>query len=212
MKPIKILIIDNYDSFTYNLLHLFAQIPYVEVDVVRNNAVPISKIEKDEYDGIIISPGPGDPTNEEYFGQNSLVIEKFGTKGLPILGVCLGFQGIATAFGVKLKQAKVPQHGKTSKLEVIEGEGMFKGIPTATEVMRYHSLMIDTEKGMSDDLIITAEVDPASVTVQQNGREIMGIRHKKYPIHGVQFHPESFATDLGDRLAENFIKIVKDSK
>lgn len=209
---IRLLIIDNYDSFTYNLLHLFAQISDVEVEVARNDAVPINKIEKGGYSGIIISPGPGDPTDKEYFGQNSIVIEKYGTKGLPILGVCLGFQGIATTFGASLKQAKVPQHGKTSKLEVIEAEGMFRDIPIGTEVMRYHSLMIDTQKGMSEDLIITAEVDPASATVQQNGREIMGIRHKKYPIHGVQFHPESFATDLGDKLAENFVKIVKDNQ
>ena len=209
---IRLLIIDNYDSFTYNLLHLFAQISDVEVEVARNDAVPINKIEKGEYSGIIISPGPGDPTDKEYFGQNSIVIEKYGTKGLPILGVCLGFQGIATTFGASLKQAKVPQHGKTSKLEVIEAEGMFRDIPIGTEVMRYHSLMIDTQKGISEDLIIAAEVDPSSVTVQQNGREIMGIRHKKYPIHGVQFHPESFATDLGDKLAENFVKIVKDNQ
>lgn len=208
----KLLIIDNYDSFTYNLLHLFAQIPEVEVEVTRNDSVPIDKIENGEYSGIIISPGPGDPTDKEYFGQNSLIIKKFGSKGLPILGVCLGFQGIATTFGASLRQAKVPQHGKTSRLEVIEKEGMFKDIPSGTEVMRYHSLMIDAEKSLSEDLVVTAEIDPASLTVQQNGREIMGIRHKKYPIHGVQFHPESFATDLGDRLAENFVKIIKESK
>lgn len=212
MKSIRILIIDNYDSFTYNLLHLFAEIPGVDVDVARNDEVPLSKIEKGEYDGVIISPGPGDPTDEEYFGQNTLVIKKFGTSGLPILGVCLGFQGIATTFGAHLKQAAVPQHGKTSKLEVIESTGMFESIPSGTEVMRYHSLMIDTKKGISDDLVITAEIDPLSATVQQNGREIMGIRHKKYPIHGVQFHPESFATDLGDKLAKNFVKIIEASK
>lgn len=208
----KILIIDNYDSFTYNLQHLFAQIPGVEVDVSRNDAVPIDKISDSKYDGIVISPGPGDPTDHEYFGQNSEVINKFGKKGLPILGVCLGFQGIAVNFGCSLKQAEVPQHGKTSNIKVLEPNNMFEGIPSGTEVMRYHSLMIDTDKSIGKDLVITAEVVEDSQTVKKNGREIMGLRHKEYPIHGVQFHPESFATDLGDKLAENFVKIIEANK
>jgi anthranilate synthase component II len=205
----KLLLIDNYDSFTYNLLHLFSQIDDVEVVVARNDMVRMDDIENKKYEGVIIGPGPGSPISEEYFGNNMKIIKVHGGQGLPILGVCLGFQGIAIAYGGSLKQAKLPQHGKTSKITIHDNNDLLKDIPQKTEVMRYHSLMIDTEKPFPDDLFITAEVDEQTYTVRANGREIMAIKHKILPVYGVQFHPESFATEMGDKIAKNFVEIVK---
>lgn len=205
----RILLIDNYDSFTYNLLHLFAKLPEVSVDVVRNDDDFIPAVANGDYDGIIISPGPGNPLDGAYFGKNTEVINNFGPKGLPILGICLGFQGIAVACGASLKEAPLPQHGKTSKLKVLKQSPILAGIPDGTEVMRYHSLMIDADKPFPDELEVFAETDPQSLSVQKNGREIMGISHKRYPIYGLQFHPESYATELGSRIAQNFIGIIK---
>lgn len=205
----KLLLIDNYDSFTYNLLHLFAQIKDVEVEVVRNDAVPLDDLKNKKFHGVIIGPGPGDPSNTEYFGDNMRVIKEFGSQGLPILGVCLGFQGLALAFGATLKQAKLPQHGKTSKLFILQTGGLFSDVPQNVEVMRYHSLMIDTEKQLPKQLIITAEVGSSSVTVKSNGREIMAFQHQSLPLYGLQFHPESFATELGDIMANNFVDIIR---
>lgn len=208
----KLLIIDNYDSFTYNLEHLFGQMTDVEVDVVRNNDEFLPTLEEKRYDGVIISPGPGTPLDEEYFGKNREVIERFGKAGLPILGICLGFQGIAAVFGAALKEAALPQHGKTSELKMLQNNPLMKNIPDKINVMRYHSLMIDMEKPFPDEIEIFAEVDQASPTVAQNGREIMGIVHKQYPIYGLQFHPESFATELGSIIAGNFVDIIKQAK
>ncbi len=208
----KILIIDNCDSFTYNLLHLFAQIDGVEVEVVRNDEDFLSKLASGNFDGVIISPGPGDPTNEHYFGKNMEVIKDYGLKGLPILGVCLGFQGIAVYFGASLKKAKAPMHGKTSKLEIIENDQLLQGLDNGTEVMRYHSLMIDTDKDLPEEIIFTAETDKSEQSVKQNGREIMALRHRSLPLYGVQFHPESFASEMGDKLANNFVNIIRSEK
>lgn len=205
----KLLLIDNYDSFTYNLLHLFAQITDVEIEVVRNDHVRIKDLETKKYDGIIIGPGPGNPADPAYFGQNMNIIKDYGGQNLPILGICLGFQGIAIAYGARLKQASLPQHGKTSKLNLIAKDDLFKDIPQKTEVMRYHSLMIDPDKPIPENLIILAEVEKVSETVRANGREIMAVRHASLPIYGVQFHPESFATELGDLIANNFVNIIK---
>lgn len=204
----KLLLIDNYDSFTYNLLHLFSQINDAEVVVARNDMVKLNDIKNKKYDGVIIGPGPGSPANGEYFGNNMKIIKVYGGQGLPILGVCLGFQGIALAYGGSLKQAKLPQHGKTSKITIHDDGDLLKNIPQQTEVMRYHSLMIDCKKPFPGDLLITAEVDEKTDTVIANGREIMAIKHKSLPIYGVQFHPESFATELGDRIAKNFVDII----
>lgn len=205
----KLLLIDNYDSFTYNLLHLFAQNKDVEVNVVRNDAVPLNDLKNQKYAGVIIGAGPGDPSDLEYFGESMKVIKDFGGQGLPMLGICLGFQGIAIAYGAVLKQAKLPQHGKTSRLHIHDESDLFAGMPQSIEVMRYNSLMIDTDGNMPPELIITAEVDERAKTVETNGREIMAFRHNSLPIYGVQFHPESFATELGDKIASNFINIVK---
>jgi anthranilate synthase component 2 len=204
-----ILIIDNYDSFTYNLAHLFGALEQVGVEVMRNDEDFIPKLEKGAYDGVVISPGPGSPVDEQYFGKNMQVIERFGKAGLPILGICLGFQGIAAAFGASLKEAPLPQHGKTSRLRIIQENPILAGVPDGVDVMRYHSLMVDMDKPFSDELEILAETDPASASVRENGREIMGLSHKEYPIYGLQFHPESYATEQGSRIAGNFIDIIK---
>ena len=209
---ISLLIIDNYDSFTYNLLHLFAKIDGVSVEVVRNDEDFLDRLSRDDFDGVIISPGPGDPTDEHYFGKNMKVIEDFGMNGLPILGVCLGFQGIAAYFGASLKRAEVPMHGKTSKLTILEEDNLLSGLKSGMQVMRYHSLMINTDKFLPDDIVLTAETDSSEHSVASNGREIMSLRHKDKPIYGVQFHPESFASEMGDKLANNFVNIIKQNK
>ncbi|HEX5797248.1 MAG TPA: aminodeoxychorismate/anthranilate synthase component II [Candidatus Saccharimonadales bacterium] len=207
----KILIIDNYDSFTYNLEHLFGALPDVSVEVARNDDDFIPELESGHFEGVVISPGPGNPTDEKYFGRNMEVISRFGPAGLPILGICLGFQGVAAGFGATLKEASLPHHGKTSVLKLLGKSPILKNVPDHIKVMRYHSLMIDTDKPLPDELLILAETDPDSLSVQKNGREIMALEHKRYPIYGLQFHPESYATELGDIIAGNFINIIKGS-
>jgi anthranilate synthase component 2 len=208
----KILLIDNYDSFTYNLLHLFAQIGGVEVEVVRNDENFLDRLATGEFDGVIIGPGPGDPTDEHYFGNNMKVIKDHGLRGLPVLGVCLGFQGIAAYFGAKLKKADSPMHGKTSKLKILENDDLLKGLDSGLEVMRYHSLMIDTGNPLPDEIVFTAEVNRSEDSVKLNGIEMMALRHQALPVYGVQFHPESFASELGDTLAVNFVNVIKHAK
>ncbi|TSC87123.1 MAG: glutamine amidotransferase of anthranilate synthase [Parcubacteria group bacterium Gr01-1014_8] len=197
----KILIIDNYDSFTYNLYQLVGEILKAEqgdftIDVVRNDEITLDEIQRRAYDRIIISPGPGDPSDKHYFGVCADVILHVGKK-TPILGVCLGMQGIAHYFGGKVVRAKVPMHGKTSEIEHDE-KGVFAGLPQGLEVMRYHSLVAEKES-LPSSLVVTS-------TAKDSG-EIMGLRHVKYPIEGIQFHPESFATEGGKRLLENFLKV-----
>lgn len=195
----KILIIDNYDSFTYNLYQYVGEIlmrhhEKFRIDVVRNDEVSITEIKKRGYDKIIISPGPGDPSDKNYFGVCAEVITDLG-KTTPVLGVCLGMQGIAHYFGGKVVRAQLPKHGKTSEI-MHDGNGLFSGLPQNLEVMRYHSLIAD-KKALPDCLVITA-------TATDSG-EIMGIRHRHFPIEGIQFHPESFATEAGKRMLENFL-------
>lgn len=193
----KVLILDNYDSFTYNLYQyagelLEAKKLQFDLDVFRNDKITVSEIKKRNYDKIIISPGPGDPADKTYFGVCSEVITDIGRK-TPVLGVCLGMQGVAYYFGGRVVKARVPMHGKTSII-THDGKGVFKGLPQGLEVMRYHSLIAE-KKSLSKDLKITAEAKG----------EIMGLRHKKYPIEGIQFHPESFATEGGKRILTNFL-------
>ncbi|MDH4262484.1 MAG: aminodeoxychorismate/anthranilate synthase component II [Spirochaetia bacterium] len=199
----KVLIIDNYDSFTYNLYQYVGEIlelnfPNSRLDVVRNNEITVDEIEKRNYNKIIISPGPGSPDDINYFGVCSDVIKLLGKK-IPLLGVCLGMQGIAHCFGGIVKKARVPMHGKTSLIDHDE-KGIFTGLPQNLEVMRYHSLIVASES-IPDDLVITSR----SKFIDQEGYEIMGLRHKQYPIEGIQFHPESFATEGGKKMLENFI-------
>lgn len=207
----KVLIIDNYDSFTYNLYQYIGEIlmkngkPF-ELDVLRNDEITINDITQKKYDKILISPGPGDPNDKAYFGICSDVILQLG-ENTPILGVCLGMQGIASCFGGNIIRAKVPMHGKTSIISH-DGKGVFDGLPQNIEVMRYHSLIVD-ENNLPDCLYITAVIKSHSgtfLTGEENiVGEIMGLRHKTFPIEGIQFHPESFATEAGKQMLGNFI-------
>ena len=195
----KILIIDNYDSFTFNLYQYIGELVSARkknfvLDVVRNNEITIEEIKERDYSKIIISPGPGDPSDASYFGICSEVIKEIG-KETPVLGVCLGMQGIAHYFGGKVVKADKPMHGKTSLISHDES-GVFKNLPQNLEVMRYHSLIVEKESFPSS-LIITAFTNDT--------KEIMGLRHTKYPVEGIQFHPESFATEGGKILLSNFL-------
>lgn len=208
MKAIDLLLIDNYDSFTYNLYHLLSEMKGVALSVRRNDENFLPDLDAGAFDAVVIGPGPGSPQDENYFGSCLKVITHYGKQGLPILGVCLGFQGIAHAFGASLKRANLPMHGKLSELEILKHDTLFAGIEGAPEVMRYHSLMVDTDQPIPNELMITAEVSKDAPSVEINGREIMALEHQDYPIYGVQFHPESFGTDIGLQIVENFLREV----
>ena len=186
---IKILLIDNYDSFTFNLYHYVSSLK-TSVDVIRNDKITGKEILKKKYNKIVISPGPGNPNQS----GNCIKIVKSLYKKIPILGVCLGHQIIGQVFGSKIIQAKKLMHGKTS---IIKSKkiGILKNVPNKFEATRYHSLIID-KKTLSKDLIVTAETADGI---------IMGIKHKKYNVHGVQFHPESIKTLIGIKILRNFI-------
>ena len=195
----KVLIIDNYDSFTFNLYQDVGQLlsltkkPF-KLDVIRNDELTLCEIQNRDYDKFIISPGPGDAKDKEYFGVCSQVILELG-KTKPVFGVCLGMQGICHYFGGKVVKAKNIMHGKTSTIKHKE-QGVFKGLPQDLEVMRYHSLVAQVDS-IPNCLEITA-------TTNDDG-EIMGLKHVNYPISGVQFHPESFATEGGKQILSNFL-------
>mgnify|MGYP001447088364 CR=1 FL=1 len=186
----RILLIDNYDSFTYNLFHHISKFNK-NVDVFRNDKIDGKTILKKKYDKIVISPGPGNPNQ----AGNCLKIVKEVHKKIPILGVCLGHQIIGQAFGGKIINAKNLMHGKTSKIKHFK-KGLFKNIQNNFDATRYHSLVVDPKK-LPINLIITAET---------KNKTIMGLMHKKYDIHGFQFHPESISTKIGIKLIKNFIK------
>ena len=186
----KIVLIDNYDSFTFNLYHYLSSIKNVKVDVIRNDKITEKDIVKNKYNKIVISPGPGNPNQS----GNCLRIVKKLHKKIPILGVCLGHQIIGQVFGSKIIQAKKLMHGKTSKIKS-KKIGILKNLPSIFEATRYHSLVID-KKTLSKELEITAETEDGI---------IMGIQHKKFNIHGVQFHPESIKTKFGMKILKNFI-------
>jgi anthranilate synthase/aminodeoxychorismate synthase-like glutamine amidotransferase len=197
----KVLLIDNYDSFTYNLYQYMGEIlsgtqKEFTLNVIRNDESSLDEIRNLQYDRIVISPGPGDPKDLEYFGVCSEVILELG-KTIPVLGVCLGMQGIAHYFGGRVVRANIPKHGKTDKISH-DSKGVFQDLPQEIEVMRYHSLVAE-EATIPECLEITARV------TTDEAREIMGLRHKTYPIEGIQFHPESFATEGGMKMIENFI-------
>ncbi len=185
----RILIIDNYDSFTFNLYHYISSIG-VKVDVVRNDKITAIEIKKNKYNKIVISPGPGNPNQS----GNCINILKSLHKEMPFLGVCLGHQIIGQVFGSKIVQAKKLMHGKISKIKS-KKIGILKNLPKTFEATRYHSLIID-KKTLSNSLRITAETEDGL---------IMGVQHKLYDIHGVQFHPESIKTKLGMKILKNFI-------
>ena len=185
----KVLLIDNYDSFTYNLYHYISKF-IKNVDVIRNDKINSKSILKKRYNKIVISPGPGNPNQ----AGNCLKIVKDVYKKIPILGVCLGHQVIGQVFGGKIVKAKNLMHGKISKIKHNK-KGLFKNIQNNFEATRYHSLIVDRKK-FPKDLLITAET---------KNKTIMGLMHKKYNIHGLQFHPESIKTKVGMRLIKNFI-------
>ena len=187
----KIILIDNYDSFTFNLYHYLSSFR-INVNIIRNDQITSKEILKRKYDKIVISPGPGNPNQS----GNCLKIVKSLYKEIPILGVCLGHQIIGQVFGSRIIQAKKLMHGKTSKI-MSKKTGVLKNLPKTFEATRYHSWIID-KKSLSKDLEITAETKDGL---------IMGVRHKKYHVHGVQFHPESIKTKIGIKILKNFIRI-----
>ena len=190
----KILLIDNYDSFTFNLYHYLSSFK-TSVDVIRNDQITEKEILKKKYNKIVISPGPGNPNQS----GNCIKIVKSLYKKIPILGVCLGHQIIGQVFGSKIIQAKKLMHGKTSLIISKKIGILLNNIPIKFEATRYHSLIID-RKTLSKELEITAETS--------NGI-IMGVKHKKYNVHGVQFHPESIKTTIGIKILKNFINYKK---
>ena len=185
-----ILVIDNYDSFTYNLVQYLGELG-ADVRVRRNNEVTIEEIETMAPDQIVISPGPGRPENA---GITPDVIRHFGPT-TPILGVCLGHQAIGMVYGGTVTRAQTPMHGKTSTV-VHDGKGIFDGVGSPFMAGRYHSLVVSGD-GFPAQLQASAHT--------KEDRTIMGVRHVSYPVHGVQFHPESVLTDEGKRILRNFL-------
>lgn len=188
-----ILMIDNYDSFTYNLVQYLREM-HSEVEVHRNDAITVEELIEKRPEAIVISPGPGRP---EDAGISIETIRQFAGK-VPILGVCLGHQSIGMCFGGKIVHSKKLMHGKTSDV-TCDGEYLFKNLDSRPlKAMRYHSLSIERES-LPEELIITAETEDG---------EIMGVRHKDMPIYGIQFHPESIMTPTGKRILRNFLKLA----
>jgi anthranilate synthase component 2 len=194
----KFLIIDNYDSFVYNIAQYLGEFG-VDCDVIRNDKITLEEIKQNNYDAIIISPGPGTPEEEKYFGVCSNVIKDMG-KNTPILGVCLGHQGIIHAFGGRVTNAGCVRHGKTSPVDHVSS-ALFKDVKNPFRATRYHSLVGD--KTMIPDVL------QVLATATDDG-EIMAIKHKEYLIEGVQFHPESIMTEDGKKILANFIQQVKE--
>lgn len=186
-----VLLIDNYDSFTWNLAHRLGELG-ARVEVVRNDAITVDEIARRAPERLVISPGPGRP---ETAGVTVEAIRQFAGK-LPILGVCLGHQALSVAFGGRVERAPAPMHGKTSMV-VHDGSHLFAGLSGPFEAGRYHSLVIP-RNAMPPDFVVTAWVEEDGV--------IMGVRHASHPIFGVQFHPESVLTTVGHRLLQNFLE------
>ena len=187
----KILMIDNYDSFTYNLVQYLGEMGQ-ELAVYRNDALSLDQIRRLKPDRIVISPGPGSPKDA---GVSNEVIRELGPS-TPVLGVCLGHQCIGAVFGGRVERNFRLMHGKTSPIHH-DGKGLFRGLPNPFEATRYHSLVVRRE-GFPQELEVTAWT---------REKEIMGLRHKRYPIYGVQFHPESILTAVGKELLRNFLKL-----
>jgi len=187
--------IDNYDSFTYNIVQYLREMN-ADLNVVRNDVMTVAEVEALSPKAIIISPGPGNPDEA---GVSMELIQRFSGR-LPLLGVCLGHQSIGQAFGGKIIRAKRLMHGKVSEVTG-DGKGLFAGIERPFKAMRYHSLAIEKES-LPKDLIITA--------TSEDG-EIMGVRHVSHPTEGIQFHPESIMTPLGKKMLRNFLNTVTES-
>ena len=187
----RLLMIDNYDSFTYNLVQYLGELG-AEVETLRNDAASAEALVARNPDGVVISPGPGRP---EDAGVSVCALRAFGAAGIPVLGVCLGHQALGLVAGGRIVRARTLMHGKTSQI-FHEGEGVFRGLPRPFEATRYHSLVIE------------AATCPAvlEVTARSADGEIMGVRHRELPLEGVQFHPESILTREGKALLLNFLK------
>ena len=190
----KVLIIDNYDSFVYNLAQYVGEVAD-QVLVRRSDQITVDQARELRPDKIIISPGPGTPSDTRYFGSSTSIIRTLG-RDVPTLGVCLGHQGIVHAFGGRIVRAKKLRHGKTSPIKH-DGKGVFQGVDNPFEATRYHSLVAE-RRSLPDVFSTTAE--------SLDDHEIMGVRHKELPIEGVQFHPESILTTPGHLLIENFLE------
>lgn len=190
----KVLILDNYDSFVYNLAQYVGELAD-KVIVKRNDEINVTGVRELNPDKILISPGPGTPSDSRYFGTCTSVLKEV-SREVPTLGVCLGHQGIVHAFGGKIVRARKIRHGKTSQI-THDGKGVFRGIRNPFDATRYHSLVAE-RKSLPKALEITAR--------SSDDNEIMGIRHKDLPIEGVQFHPESILTTAGHQIIENFLE------
>ena len=188
----KVALVDNYDSFTWNLVHAIGMLG-AEVEVHRNDKISVEQLAAARPDAIVISPGPCTPKEA---GISLEVVKKLGDK-MPILGVCLGHQSIGAAYGGEVVRAPVPVHGKLSTIQH-NGEGVLRGINAAFEATRYHSLVVD-RKTLPADLAITAETGDGL---------IMAMSHKRHPVHGVQFHPESIASEHGQTILKNFLDLA----
>jgi len=190
-----LVLIDNYDSFTYNLVHFLGELG-AACEVFRNDKIGVADVVKMKPKGIVLSPGPCTPN------EAGICLELIAAAGpnIPILGVCLGHQAIGQAYGGKVVRAPVLMHGKLSKI-ANKGKGVFKGLPKTFEVTRYHSLIVE-RASLPDCLAVTAE------TTQSGKHIVMGLQHKTHPVHGVQFHPESIASEHGHALLANFLEIA----
>jgi anthranilate synthase component 2 len=188
-----IILIDNYDSFTYNLVHYLGELG-ADVKVVRNDEITVEEVAAADPEAIVISPGPCTP-NEA--GVSMALIEQLSDR-IPIMGVCLGHQAIGQVFGGEVIRAPKPMHGKMSTIHHL-GRGLFHGINGSFQATRYHSLIVN-RAGLPEDLVVTAETDDGI---------IMGLEHRSRPVHGVQFHPESIASQHGHLLLRNFLEIAK---
>jgi anthranilate synthase/aminodeoxychorismate synthase-like glutamine amidotransferase len=192
----RLLVIDNYDSFTYNLVQYLGELG-AELEVVRNDAAPLDELVARRPAGVVISPGPGRP---EDAGVTVAAATAFGP-AVPLLGVCLGHQAIGQAFGGRVVRARTLMHGKTSKIHH-DGRGVFEGLPDGFEATRYHSLVVEAAS-LPGVLEVSARTDDG---------EIMGLRHRSLPVHGVQFHPESILTGEGKRLLGNFLSLCRSAR
>jgi anthranilate synthase component 2 len=188
-----VFMIDNYDSFTYNVAQYLGELGHPP-EVLRNDKITLDELKKKKIRALVVSPGPGDPSDA---GVSLEAVKHFADEGVPVLGICLGHQCVGVAFGGRIIHAPRLMHGKVSEISH-DGSGIFKGIPDRFSATRYHSLVIDPAT-LPSELEATAEADDGS---------IMGVAHKSLPVHGVQFHPESIITEHGHKLLANFLELA----